>query len=443
MSNSSITENPSAPIDLLEYVKQSLGQETLKSERRRITLLSMAMFVLLLILLALTSIPSMMAPELFNQMTAYRLPGVISLVVFIAYELAVRAWYGRLLEQRQQPPKLFRYSNVFIEISIPTLFLMIGMLATNPLASLQNAVPFAYFLFIAFVAMQLDFKLCVFAGFVAAIQFFSVAMFVLRGEATVENLEILTAPHQYAVKGVMMLLVGVATGFVASQIRRQFMVSLQTLQERDRAINLFGQHVSPQVAEKLLSQPHESIGETRHICAMFLDIRDFSTYAAEHTPDEVMTYLNALFSPMIDEVNQHQGIINKFLGDGFMAVFGAPMDDPAQCRHAVEASLQIIQELERDMRSGDIPATRIGIGLHTGDAVTGNVGSSDRKEYTIIGDAVNLAARIEQATKLFGAQLLISEEVKQMIDLADHPIEDLGLTELKGQPEPVRIFKLA
>ncbi|MHC4994177.1 MAG: adenylate/guanylate cyclase domain-containing protein [Planctomycetota bacterium] len=430
-------------MDLLDSVKQSLDQETLRSERRRISLLSVTVVVMILILLAITSIPALMAPELYEQISAYQLPGVTLLVGFLVYELMVRAWYGRLLARGEQPPTKFRYGNVFVEVSLPTLFLVIGMWATSPLSTLQSAAPFLYFLFIAFVALQLDFKLCVFAGFVAAIEFFAFAMLVLRDASTIEELEILTAPHQYGVKAIVILLVSIATGFVASQIRRQFIVSLQTLQERDRAIKIFGHHVSPQVAEKLLTQPLESAGETRSICAMFLDIRNFSDYAADHAPDEVVGYLNALFSPMVDIINEHNGIINKFLGDGFMAVFGAPMDDPAQCRHAVEASLHILRDLERDVRAGLIPPTRVGIGLHMGEAVTGNVGASDRKEYTIIGDTVNLAARIEQVTKHFDAQLLISEAVYQLIDSGDHAIEDLGMVELKGQPEPVRIYRLA
>ena len=176
---------------------------------------------------------------------------------------------------------------------------------------------------------------------------------------------------------------------------------------------------------------------------MFLDIRDFSSYAAGARPEAVMAYLNTLFDFMIDVVNQHQGIVNKFLGDGFMAVFGAPIDDAEQCGHGVRASLEILARLDRLNASGKIHPTRVGIGLHMGEAVTGNIGSNDRKEYTIIGDVVNLASRLEQATKEFQARLLISEAVRQSLDGAMSGIEDLGSVELKGQPHPARVFKVA
>ncbi|HEY7553250.1 MAG TPA: adenylate/guanylate cyclase domain-containing protein [Candidatus Binatia bacterium] len=174
-----------------------------------------------------------------------------------------------------------------------------------------------------------------------------------------------------------------------------------------------------------------------------MDIRNFSSYAAGERPEAVMAYLNTLFDFMIDVVNEHQGIVNKFLGDGFMAVFGAPIEDAERCGHAVRASLEILERLERLNAAGKIHPTRVGIGLHMGEAVTGNVGSTERKEYTIIGDVVNLASRLEQATKEFQAQLLISEAVRQSLDAAMPDVEDLGLLALKGQPNSARVFKVA
>jgi len=157
----------------------------------------------------------------------------------------------------------------------------------------------------------------------------------------------------------------------------------------------------------------------------------------------VMAYLNILFDFMIDVVNEHQGVVNKFLGDGFMAVFGAPLDDADRCAHAVGAAREILERLDRLNTAGKIHPTRVGIGLHLGEAVTGNVGSSERKEYTIIGDVVNLASRLEQATKEFQARLLISQEVRRNLDGSLPGVEDLGTVELKGQPQPIRIFKVA
>ena len=147
---------------------------------------------------------------------------------------------------------------------------------------------------------------------------------------------------------------------------------------------------------------------------------------------------------MIPLVNQNHGVVNKFLGDGFMAVFGAPLDDTDECGNAVRASVDILRRLDDLNRQGGVPATRIGIGLHVGQAATGNVGAAERKEYTIIGDVVNVASRIEQATKTLKAQLLVSEPVAAKVrERSGLEAEDMGMVELKGQPHPLRLFKLA
>lgn len=179
------------------------------------------------------------------------------------------------------------------------------------------------------------------------------------------------------------------------------------------------------------------------VCLMFLDIRDFTKYAEQRTPQEVMSFLNSLFEPMVDSVNGHGGIINKFLGDGFLAMFGAPIEDKQASSHAVAAAREILAKLDDDPLFGGL-SVKVGIGLHAGEAVTGTVGSAQRKEYTLIGDVVNLASRIEQLNKQFGSQLLISEMVWDVLSLDERSggIE-LGPVSVKGRERPVHVYQLA
>ncbi|HMV45314.1 MAG TPA: adenylate/guanylate cyclase domain-containing protein, partial [Leptospiraceae bacterium] len=232
----------------------------------------------------------------------------------------------------------------------------------------------------------------------------------------------------------------VLVGYVTSQIERRLLHSFALLEERNRVTNLFGQHVSPAVVEKLLTQS-EFTSEIRHVCMMFFDIRNFTSFSESKHPEEVVNYLNLIFDFSIDIINRHGGIINKFLGDGFMAVFGAPISSGDDIQNAVKASLEIIDKVKTEIEKHNIPQTKIGIGLHAGDAVTGNVGSSKRKEYTIIGDVVNLASRIEQLNKSYSSQLLVSEEVWSK--LTDYSAESLGEIVVKGREKPVRIYRLA
>lgn len=357
------------------------------------------------------------------------------------YELAVLVWLWRHKDVASRG--WFRWVNTLAELSVPTATILILGSAVGLAQSLVGAAPWLYFMLIVLTALYLDPKLCLAAGVWAAVQFSLLAYVATRGLADVPNWPVLTFGPAYILKAICLVMTGLASGFVALQIRKQLNATVQMSLERTRAISIFGQHVSPQVAEMLLNQPVKSTGEERTVCVMFLDIRNFSVYAAERAPGEVMDYLNALFSELIAVVNRHEGIINKFLGDGFMAVFGAPLSDGRQCEHAVEASREILKVVARLNAEKKIPETRVGIGLHLGEAVTGNVGSSERKEYTIIGDVVNLASRIEQATKQFQAQILVSEPVMSALQPDRYPAEDLGLVELKGQSKPARLYKLA
>jgi adenylate cyclase len=430
-------------------VEAAMGMELLRSERRRVTLLLGLLAFVLAMVFAIHAAPQLLAPEIRDRFLASRGPLTLIICSYLAYELSIRIWLGRRLAARRALPRGFPYLNVLVEISLPTAALLIGGVMIGPLPILAGAIPFLYFLFVLLSALNLEFWLCVFAGAVACVEFLAASLYLV-GQSPVAPmpgapvLAMLVSPHQYVLKGALLLAAGGIAGFVARQIRRQLGRVLETLEERDRAVSIFGQHVSPQVAELLLKQPIDFAGQERKVCVMFLDIRDFSKLSSERTALEVVNYLNALFGPMIPIVNGHAGVVNKFLGDGFMAVFGAPVDDGQQCRHAVQAALEILALVDRLSRDGLIPSTRVGIGLHYGEAVTGNVGGAERKEYTIIGDVVNLASRIEQANKPLASQFLVSEAVLNALGSQhEFATEDMGLIELKGQPHPVRLYKLA
>ena len=176
---------------------------------------------------------------------------------------------------------------------------------------------------------------------------------------------------------------------------------------------------------------------------MFLDIRNFTGFAEKKTPEQVVQYLESLFGFMIEIVNRNNGIINKFLGDGFMAVFGAPLSDGRDCENAVRSAREILERVRSESESGAILPTTIGIGLHAGRAVTGSIGSAERKEYTVIGDVVNLASRIEKMNKQFGSQLLISEMVSEAAGTEAVGAISKGMVNVRGRESGIEIYQLA
>jgi adenylate cyclase len=360
----------------------------------------------------------------------------------VMYELRLRFRIRRLLGIRRLPGWVFRYANALIEISVPSVIIILLAEAITPLQALASPAPFLYPLMISMTVLYLDKWVCLFGGAVAALQFGALVMFYLSGGTDNSGIDLLSDPHAYFVKGALLFTSGLVAGFLTEELKRQMRVAVHNAEQRDHAISVFGQHVSPEIADKLLKQHIEISAEERDACVMFMDIRDFSRIAANKVPAEVMDYLNKLFGEFIDVVNAHRGIVNKFLGDGFMAVFGAPIDDDDKCQHAVDAAMEMLQRLEKLNRSGAIPPTRIGIGLHAGRLMTGNVGTSQRKEYTLIGETVNLASRIEMATKQFNAAVLVSREVWDCLKQQPEGAENLGMVELRGQSRPIQLYKL-
>jgi adenylate cyclase len=188
----------------------------------------------------------------------------------------------------------------------------------------------------------------------------------------------------------------------------------------------------------------EAKSELRDVCVMFFDIREFTTFAEKRGAEEVVAYLNAIFDTAVDAVVQNHGIVNKFLGDGFMAVFGAPIEQENPCANAVKAGLEVLERVDELQNEGRIGPTRVGLGLHAGRAVVGTIGATQRKEYTVIGDVVNVASRVEALNKEFGSRMLVTEAVWRACgrDADAAPISRDPLR-VRGREMPVRIFQLA
>ncbi len=421
-----------------------LERGIVRSERLRSGLLLSLLGLVLLIIGAFLLSPGhfrgVVAPELeapLRRIAPFILLGALAMAVV---EAGLMVWLWR---RKERLSFRLRLVQITLEIGLVGVLLALSVHVIGPVQSFAGPVTFLFFPVIALSALNLDWRLSLWSGVVAAVGFMAVFLLHLPQAVPVEGYPMLTSFHQFVLKAILLVFSGAASAFVAVLMRRQLGEAIAATRERDAAVSIFGQHVSPQVANRLLKQAPQSFGEEREVCVMFLDIRNFSVFAAERTPSEVMAYLNSLFVGLIDLVNEHGGIVNKFLGDGFMAVFGAPEGDEKVCRNAVRCSKALLAEVQRLNESHRIPPTRIGIGLHAGPALTGVVGSDARREYTVIGDTVNLAARIEQATKPLECDLLISEAVWSVLREEDRDGGvDRGLADLKGQSKPARLFQL-
>ncbi len=363
-------------------------------------------------------------------------------VLGILYEYMVQRVEGMFLAEERRPPDLVRYINAVIESFIPTAIMLAGATAAVPVYTLLGPASVAYFILIVLSTLRLNLKLCVFTGLISAAQYSVLAYtFIDRSRDLVSD-SILTSPSIFVDKGVMMLIAGGVAGFVALQIKMRVFNSYRLVKERNRLVNLFGQQVSQAIVDEMIRNDL-SIGSKRQkVCVMFLDIRNFTPFAERRNPEEIVSYLNTFFTHMIEIVNRNDGIINQFLGDGFMATFGAPVSKGEDCANAVRAAVEIVEQVREMSAAGRIPETRVGIGLHAGEAVTGNVGSSIRQQYSITGNVVILASRIEQLNKVYDSQLLVSGDVIEAIG-GHETAEAVGPVRVKGHEEAIQIFRLA
>src|ERR1700742_3387684 len=211
------------------------------------------------------------------------------------------------------------------------------------------------------------------------------------------------------------------------------------LAERQRLQAAFGTYVDPALATRLLAQGDDVFtGERREVTVMLVDVRDFTPFAEANTAEDTVARLNALFEIVVPAVVDAGGHVNKFLGDGALAVFGAPNDLATHADAAVNAAV-LIQRLVAERFGGEL---RIGIGINTGVVIAGTIGGGSKLEFALIGDAVNVAARVEQLTKTTGDAILLTQ---QSVDaLLSPPTGLIGRDAyaLKGKSAPVRVFGL-
>ena len=182
-------------------------------------------------------------------------------------------------------------------------------------------------------------------------------------------------------------------------------------------------------------------GERREVTILMADIRNFTTLCERNEPEVVTRILNRYFSAMSNPIFKHDGMIDKFIGDAIMAVFGAPQAgmNSAQCAvDAAKGMLEELIELNKQFAEQGLPQLEIGIGIHSGEAIAGNVGSLSCMDYTVIGDTVNVAARIESKTKELGQVLLVSEDTAEKSEMPD--LVWVADVKLKGRDKTVNVY---
>jgi adenylate cyclase len=236
----------------------------------------------------------------------------------------------------------------------------------------------------------------------------------------------------------------VRTGDEIERLSERFNQMVNGLKERDRLKETFGRYVTRQVADHLMKGNMNLGGELVPVTILFSDIRQFTSISERMEPRVLLDFLNEYFSGMVESVMHHEGVVDKFIGDAIMAVFGAPVPEPDDALRAVRAALEMLTRLRKineDFKARGLPEIKAGIGLHCGQVVAGNIGHVDRMEYTVIGDAVNLASRLEGMTKELECDVVLSEDLYRQVE-KDVDAEPLQRIKVKGRDREVMVYRL-
>ena len=247
-------------------------------------------------------------------------------------------------------------------------------------------------------------------------------------------------------KGIVLPLIHVQLAWILSLIGLIVFRYVSAERERSEMKDIFSKYVSKEVLNHIMSDPAQVKlgGEEKQVTLFFSDIRGFTTISEKLSPTELVRVLNRYFTVMTGIILEHDGVVDKYIGDAIMAFWGAPLLDDDQADKALQTSIAMLKALkilnEELVKAGD-PEINIGIGLFSGPAVVGNVGSDQRFDYTAMGDTVNAASRLESSNKQYNTKILISQSTKDLLK-KDYPLVYVDDATVKGRVEPIKIYTL-
>jgi len=221
-----------------------------------------------------------------------------------------------------------------------------------------------------------------------------------------------------------------------------FNAMMKGLKERDQARDLLGRVVAPQIAEELLAREIELGGEERQVTVLFADIRGFTSRAEREDPQRLVQILNLFLTALSTAIDRHGGVVEEYMGDGAKAIFGAPVghaDDPLRAVRAALALRDALPAVNAEIAALGAEPLQIGIGVHSAEVIAGRMGSLSRLKYTVVGDGVNVASRLEGLTRRYGVPVLVSRDTREATP--GIAFREIDLVSLRGRDAPVALFE--
>jgi adenylate cyclase len=375
-----------------------------------------------LVLAALLSLPAYEAALLFP--TSYLLYLCSAILRYIALELAMRPVLETVGERlpHASPPAFARVS------------LHRRLLATVPMVSWGTAIMVAGLLTDDTRALDTIGLAGVVAIAVTALVSIWLS-FVLADAVSAPIVDLRDATRRVG-GGDLAVRVPVVSTDETGELAASFNAMVVGLAERERLREAFGAFVDPALTERVVAEGTDLSGEVLDVSVLFLDVRGFTAFAESAAAHEVVARLNALYEAVVPVILRHGGHANKFIGDGLLAVFGAP---ERHADHAVRA-VGAAREIARLVREGAAGSLQVGVGVNSGRVVVGTIGGGGRRDFTVIGDPVNTAARVEAATRMTGDDVLITETTLRALGPRGRGFEERPAVPLRGKSQPIRIY---
>lgn len=338
----------------------------------------------------------------------------------------------------------FAYINTLLQLTVVSGAIYFDIQAYGTQYALSSMPPLAYGLVIIVTAFRLRPLVGIFAGVVAAAQFLLIYALASRpsGELTPELLSRIPSLDWEVtmMKAVVLIGLGVAGSFSAWSLRKELYNFIDRAGAEMRLHHSLGRYVSPEIADALrggndwLLEPHLT-----RVVIMFGDIRNFTRFSNSHSPEEVANLVNDFFDKADSAIRENGGVLNKFLGDGFMAIFGLE-DEAGDAREgAVRAGLAI---LERNLARLEEKDLDLGIAINHGEVVAGEIGSAGRCEFTVLGNAVNIAARLEGMNRKLSTRCLVTRDFAEELPEGLVQIRSLGLHDIRGIADSIELVEL-
>lgn len=417
-----------------------LAMELAKSQRRKCRLAS----IMTLMALSAAGVVMVFGRAFFESLGDARGARFFFFTVpalLLVYEVVYSRALARGIRNGKPPSSAGRVLDILIEPTAISAWLFLEGLFFKPGAMFYSPVLYAYPMVVLLSSLHLSRRLCVLSGFTAAAQFMALALWQWPKLQAVAGDNAFAFLPVHGMHAFLILMSGVAAAFVAGEIRGGIERTLETLGERDHVVRIFGRYLTDEVVDDILNSPDGLLlgGKRRTVTLMITDLRGFSSLSESLAPESVIAMLNNYLAVMTDVIVRHRGTIDEFIGDAILAIFGAPFSAEDDAERAVACAVEMelaMAGVNRWNEANGLPRIEMGIGIHTGQVVVGNIGSEKRSKYGVVGSAVNLTSRIESYT--VGGQILVSGDTAQKVG-ARLRAGERRMVHPKGIAQPIEI----